>query len=141
MKVVVLNPTPLGPMLIVCPLYKSLAGFAPSPNVNVFPPIATIEEPLVHEASGSTNYPTEVAADTTHERFELPATLGPAELDSDSGTWEGTTANGTADSTGFFSYERARRKIERQQTAAMMELQTAPVQEIHPVEKSEISSD
>jgi hypothetical protein len=47
-------------------------GSALSPNVNVFPPIATIEEPLVHEASGSTKYPTEVAADTTHEPSSCP---------------------------------------------------------------------
>jgi hypothetical protein len=70
-------------------------------------------EPLVHEASGSTNYPTEVGADATHELFELPAPLGLAELDSDSGTWEGTTENGTQDSADLSAYERARRKLER----------------------------
>jgi len=94
-------------------------------------------EPLVHEASGSTNYPTEVAADATHERFELPAPLGPAELDSDSGTWEGTTENGTADSADLSAYERARRKLERQQAAAMMGLQTSPERETYPIEKTE----
>ncbi|PMD62381.1 uncharacterized protein K444DRAFT_717009 [Hyaloscypha bicolor E] len=100
-KVVVSNPTPLGPMLIACPLYTSVVGFAPGLNVNVF----TIEELFVHEAGGSTNYPTELAADAPHERFELPAPLGPAELDSDSRTWEGTIANGTADSAGLSAYE------------------------------------
>lgn len=94
-------------------------------------------EPLVHEANGCTNYPTEVAADATHERFELPAPLGPAELDSDSGTWEGTTENGTVDSADLSAYERARRKLERQQAAAMMGLQTAPEHETYPIEKNE----
>jgi hypothetical protein len=93
-------------------------------------------EPLVHEASGSTNYPTEVGADATHELFELPAPLGLAELDSDSGTWEGTTENGTQDSADLSAYERARRKLERQQLAAMAEqLQTS--HETYPVEKNE----
>ncbi|PMD16594.1 acid protease [Hyaloscypha hepaticicola] len=55
-------------------------------------------ETIVYEASGSTDYPTEVGADATHERVELPAPLGPAELDSDSGTWEGTTEKETQDS-------------------------------------------
>lgn len=40
--------------------------------------------PPIHEASGSSSYPTEVGADASHERFELPAPLGPVELDSES---------------------------------------------------------
>lgn len=74
--------------------------------------------PLVHEASGSTEYPLEVGADATHERFELAAPLGPVELDSDSGSLDGTTENGdTQASSNLSSYERARRKLERQQAA------------------------
>lgn len=94
-------------------------------------------ETLVHEASGSTDYATEVAADATHERFELPAPLGPAELDSDSGTWDGTTENGTQDSANLSAYERARRKLERQQAAAAT-LQMQSARDTYPVEKNEI---
>ena len=91
---------------------------------------------LVHEATGSTNYPTEVGADATHERYELPAPLGPAELDSESGTLDGTTERGssTQDSANLSAYERARRKLERQQAAAA---QAQPTHETYPVEKSE----
>jgi hypothetical protein len=45
-KVVVLKPTPLGPMVIVYPLYTSVVGWAPGPNVNVDPLITTAEEPI-----------------------------------------------------------------------------------------------
>ncbi|TVY80679.1 Candidapepsin-8 [Lachnellula suecica] len=81
-------------------------------------------EPPANEAIGSTSYPTEVGADATHARFELPAPLGPAELDSESGTLQrtlsGTTEEGSAttDSHNISAYERARRKLERQQEAA-----------------------
>jgi hypothetical protein len=96
-------------------------------------------EPIVHEASGSTDYPTEVAADATHERFELPAPLGPAELDSDSGTWDGTTEHesSTQDSANLSAYERARRKLERQQAAAAA-LQMQSAHDTYPVEKNEV---
>lgn len=92
--------------------------------------------PLVHEASGSTNYAQEVAADAEHERFELPAPLGPVELDSESGTLDGTTENGssTQDSANMTAYERARRKIERQQAVAT---QAQSRHETYPVEKTE----
>jgi hypothetical protein len=93
-------------------------------------------ETFVHEASGSTGYPTEVGADATHERFELPAPLGPAELDNDSCTWEGTTENGTQDSADPSAYERARRKLERQQFAAMA-AQLQASDETYPVEKND----
>jgi hypothetical protein len=94
-------------------------------------------ETLVHEASGSTDYPAEVAADAAHERFELPAPLGPAELDSDSGTLDGTTENGTQNSANLSAYERARRKLELQQaTAAALKMRSA--HETYPVEKNEV---
>lgn len=93
-------------------------------------------QPLAHtpEASGDTNYPTEVGADASHERFELPAPLGPVELDSESGTWDGTTEHGssTGDSPNISAYERARRKLERQRSAAQMQKT-----ENYPVEKNE----
>jgi len=95
----------------------------------------------IHEASGSSSYPTEVGADATHERFELPAPLGPAELDSEStGTdsLDGTTEHGssTQDSANLSAYERARRKLERQQAAAFA-LTSSPPRETYPVEKSD----
>ncbi len=80
---------------------------------------------IVHEANGSTDYAAEVGADATHERFELSAPLGPAELDIDSWTWKESTENGTQDSANFSAYERARRKLERQQLAAMAAQQQA----------------
>ncbi|KAH7355279.1 aspartic peptidase domain-containing protein [Rhexocercosporidium sp. MPI-PUGE-AT-0058] len=94
----------------------------------------------IHEASGSSSYPTEVGADATHERFELPAPLGPAELESEStgtGSLDGTTEHGTStqDSANLSAYERARRKLERQQAAAFALSSSA--RETYPVEKSD----
>jgi hypothetical protein len=90
----------------------------------------------VNEAAGSTVYATEVGADASHERFELPASL-PAELDSEAGTLSGTTEYGhsTQDSNNSISaYERARRKHERQMAGVF----PAPLsQDEYPVEKSE----
>lgn len=93
-------------------------------------------EPPCHEATGSTSYPTEVGADATHERFELPAPLGPAELDSESGTLYGTTENGssTQDSVNISAYERARRKLGRQQNATSP--RSATTDETYPIEKN-----
>ncbi|KAF4626752.1 hypothetical protein G7Y89_g11405 [Cudoniella acicularis] len=92
--------------------------------------------PAVNEAVGSTNYATEVGADASHERFELPAPLGPAELDSEAGTLASTTENGsmTTDSNNMSAYERARRKLESQQAAAS---HAHPMHESYPVEKAE----
>lgn len=94
--------------------------------------------PQCHEATGSTSYPTEVGADATHERFELPAPLGPAELDSESGTLYGTTENGSSsqNSVNISAYERARRKLERQQNATSPR-SLAPTDETYPIEKSD----
>ncbi|KAL5330223.1 hypothetical protein ACEPPN_003748 [Leptodophora sp. 'Broadleaf-Isolate-01'] len=94
----------------------------------------------IHEASGSSSYPTEVGADATHERFELPAPLGPAELESESagtGSLDGTTEHGTStqDSANLSAYERARRKLERQQAAAFA--LSSSTRETYPVEKSD----
>jgi len=94
------------------------------------------KEPLAHEASGDNSYPTEVGADATHERFELPAPIGPVELDSEYGTtFGGTTENGSTQDTNTVSaYERARRKLERQQiTAAQAQRNMAT----YPAEKTE----
>lgn len=94
----------------------------------------------VHEASGSSLYATEVAADATHEVFELPAPLGPVELDSDTAlrhSLDGSTEYGvsTQDSLDLSAYERARRKIERQQGAIAEAEGSSPGP--YPVEKSE----
>ncbi|CAG8977976.1 hypothetical protein HYALB_00001857 [Hymenoscyphus albidus] len=90
--------------------------------------------PGVNEAAGSTNYATEVGAGADHERFELAAPLGPAELDSEAGTLSGTTENGssTTDTSNMSAYERARRKLERQQGSYHN-----PIHEGYPVEKSQ----
>ena len=92
--------------------------------------------PLIHEATGSTTYPTEVGADATHERFELPAPLGPAELDSESGTLDGTTEHGssTQDSANLTEYERGRRKLARHQ---FRPARAPPIDESYPAEKTE----
>lgn len=71
------------------------------------------------DTTGSTNYVAEVGADASHERFELPAPLGPAELESPSGTLTGSTENdSSATPNGISPYEYARQKMERQQAAA-----------------------
>jgi hypothetical protein len=91
--------------------------------------------PQCHEATGSVSYPTEVGADAEHERFELPAPLGPAELDSESGTLYGMTERDTStqDSLNVSAYERARRKLERQQNATSP---CSPTTDDYPIEKS-----
>jgi hypothetical protein len=97
-------------------------------------------EPPVHayETNGSTVFPTEVGADATHERFELPAPLGPVELESDSGTsMYGSTqdGSGTQDSQMLSEYERARRKLEHQ--LALSITQAHAQMDIRPAEKRE----
>jgi len=78
------------------------------------------KQSIAFEAGGDSTYPTEVGADATHERFELPAPFAPVELDSEDGTFDGTTEHGssTQDSNNLSAYERVRRKLERQQIAA-----------------------
>ncbi|KAE8440591.1 hypothetical protein EG329_007049 [Mollisiaceae sp. DMI_Dod_QoI] len=95
--------------------------------------------PTVYEAGGSSAYATEVAADASHERYELPAPLGPAELDSESGTtFDGSTEAGgsTQDSMNLSAYERARRKLERAQIAAA-HAQARIAHESYPIEKND----
>ena len=94
------------------------------------------EELQANEAFGSTTYAAEVSADASHERFELPAPLGPAELDSEAGTLSGTTDNesSTTDSYNMSAYEQARRKLERQQAAADL---AQSRREPYPTEKIE----
>jgi len=77
----------------------------------------------------------EVGAGTENVRYELAAPLGPVELDSVSGTLEGSTENGTStqDSNNISAYERARRKLERQQIAAAHAQRALE----YPVEKNE----
>lgn len=90
---------------------------------------------VAHEASGSEAFPVE--ADATYERYELPAAM-PAELESVSGesldrsTGQGYTTQETEDIAG---YERARRKMERQQNLAIIQSHMRPM--IRPPEKQE----
>jgi hypothetical protein len=94
--------------------------------------------PPTHEANGCEAYPIEVGADATHELFELPAPLGPVELESVSGaSMDGSTEHGspTQDSMNISAYERARRKLERQQNASIMQAHAR--QNISPIEKTE----
>lgn len=101
-------------------------------------PDAPPPPPGVNEAAGSTNYATEVGAGADHERFELAAPLGPAELDSEAGTLSGTTENGssTTDSNYMSAYDRARRKLERQQ--GPLTLSHNQIHENYPLEKSQL---
>ncbi|KAG9232805.1 aspartic peptidase domain-containing protein [Amylocarpus encephaloides] len=100
------------------------------------PAAVSIRGPHVNEAAGNNVYAAEVGADASHERFELPAPLGPAELDSEAGTLSGTTENGssTTNSNNTSTSERARRKLERQQAAAALESHR---DEEYPVEKND----
>lgn len=69
----------------------------------------------VHESPGSNAYAMEMATES-HERYELPASL-PAELESESITLAGTTDGSSSPETRNLSaYERARRKLEHQQS-------------------------
>ena len=68
-----------------------------------------------YHGSSSNNIVSEVGADAA--RFELPATLGLAELESDSNTLSGSTGAGSTsslDSPHLSAYERHRGKVERQ---------------------------
>ncbi|PBP17751.1 eukaryotic aspartyl protease [Diplocarpon rosae] len=71
-------------------------------------------QPPIYEASGSSIYATEVSADATHERFELSANLGPAELEA----LPVESRSGTVDTAGLSAYEHARRRLEQQQVDA-----------------------
>lgn len=84
--------------------------------------------PLVHETNGSETYAAEVGADATHERFELPAPLGPVELDSESGTLTGRASSENTENLS--AYEIARRKLERQQARATAEKTEVDVSQI-----------
>jgi hypothetical protein len=70
-------------------------------------------KPAVHEVHGSNAQPVEVAADASHEVYELPVPLEPVELDCNEGT-DQVTELGTESTNGLSAYERARRKLDRQ---------------------------
>ncbi|PBP20747.1 eukaryotic aspartyl protease [Diplocarpon rosae] len=82
----------------------------------------------IYEASGSSIYATEVSADATHERFELAANLGPAELEAS----PVDSLSGTDDTAGLSAYEYARRRLEQQQQAHAQCSTSTPL----PIEKS-----
>lgn len=90
------------------------------------------------EAHGSQVYAVEVGADGPHAIHELPAPLGPVELESPSCTsMDGSTERGSAtqDSLNISAYERARRKMEQAQNARIIQAHAG--QNISPVEKTE----
>jgi hypothetical protein len=114
-------------------------NIAPQPRSFLSRILRRDQAPTMYEAGGSNTYPTEVAADLSHERFELPAPFGPAELDSEAGTTlDGTTeiGNSTQDSANLSAYERARRKLARSQIAAA-QAQAQISKETYPVEKTD----
>ncbi|EXF85652.1 eukaryotic aspartyl protease [Colletotrichum fioriniae PJ7] len=68
-----------------------------------------------HEVMGSTAQPVEVAADANHAVYELPAPIGPVELDGDdTKSIHEHTEFGTEDTQDMSAYELARRKVEFQ---------------------------
>lgn len=107
-----------------------------SPRFSILRRLRRRSMPQPHEASGDNSFPMEVGAGVEHERYELDAPLGPVELDSESGTLHGTLdgSSGTQDSTHLSAYERARRKLARQQIAAA---QAQRQMDEYPVEKNE----
>jgi hypothetical protein len=66
------------------------------------------------DAAGTATNPAEVGADANHELFELPAPIGPVELDADTHSLNGDTELGTEGSQNLSAYDVARRKLERQ---------------------------
>jgi hypothetical protein len=89
----------------------------------------------IHETTGSSSYARELGAET-NEIYELPAPIGRAELDSESGSMSGSTTEvgGTTSTLDVSPYERMRRKIEDS-----MAVRVAPPthQEAYQPEKSE----
>ncbi|KAG7104496.1 hypothetical protein HYQ44_015808 [Verticillium longisporum] len=71
-------------------------------------------QPVTHEVSGNTTQPTEVGADAHHAVYEMPAALGPMELDAaeDDHSLNGDTEYGTNGSQQMTAYEAARRKMD-----------------------------
>lgn len=69
----------------------------------------------IHEAPGSASQPTEVGAEAGHAVYELPAPLGPMELDAshDDDSFNDDTLR-TDDSQTITAYEAARRKLAKQ---------------------------
>ncbi|RDW69642.1 hypothetical protein BP6252_08662 [Coleophoma cylindrospora] len=88
--------------------------------------------PDIHETSGSSVYPTEMATES-HERYELPASL-PLELESGSNTIA-EDRRSSIETQDLSSYERARLKHEHQQQLAHS--QFPYVYPMYPREKTE----
>ncbi|KAH6688046.1 aspartic peptidase domain-containing protein [Plectosphaerella plurivora] len=70
----------------------------------------------VHEAPGSVAQPTEVGAEAGHAVYELPAPMGPTELDAsnDTSSITGDTELGTDNSHTMSAYEAARLKLAKE---------------------------
>ncbi|KAH8894077.1 acid protease [Thozetella sp. PMI_491] len=70
--------------------------------------------PVANEVHGDSTQPTEVAADASHELYELPVPLEPVELDSTTYAGDDMTDLGSEGTAPVSEYEMARRKLERQ---------------------------
>ncbi|OWP02209.1 hypothetical protein B2J93_5596 [Marssonina coronariae] len=84
-------------------------------------------QPPIYEATGCSTYATEVSADSTHERFELPANPGPVELEAS----PAESRSGTVDTAGLLAHDHARRLLQQQAHVQG----TTP--ETYPIEKSD----
>ncbi|OLN87960.1 Aspartic proteinase yapsin-3 [Colletotrichum chlorophyti] len=89
-----------------------------SPIVKIFTRILGKKRPKrcsAHEVMGSTSQPVEVGADANHAVYELPAPVGPIELDGDdSKSVNEHTEFGTDETHNLGAYELARRKVDMQ---------------------------
>ena len=70
--------------------------------------------PVACEVHGDSAQPTEVGADSSHELYELPAPLEPAELDSMNDVGDQATDLVMGDTEGLSEYEVQKRRLERQ---------------------------
>lgn len=74
-----------------------------------------VQRPQIHEAPLNSSRAVEIGADSSHERYELPAPMEPAELDaSDNHSLHDAVVLETNDTRTQHVYEIARRKMERQ---------------------------
>jgi hypothetical protein len=89
----------------------------------------------VHEAPGSVAQPTEVGAEAGHAVYELPAPMGPTELDASNETSSitGDTELGTDNSHSMSAYEAARLKLAKQLQGPVPPYSPPENPEDHPV--------
>ncbi|KAM0282681.1 hypothetical protein ACHAQH_002878 [Verticillium albo-atrum] len=98
-------------------------------------------QPSTHEVSGNTTQPAEVGADAHHAVFELPAPIGPMEMDAaeDDHSLNGDTEYGTNGSQQMTAYEVARKKMD-QQLQGPVPAYSPPMNGAEPIpEKTELN--